>query len=432
MKQIIYFLGIPLVQIKKGINKNKYYILGIHLFNLKKGKGFLDGIFSYKISKNLVFLELKILGISVNFRRKKPFVLTKVQYNETVENFLHEIRKNSILIIEPNFCHFEVVPGFVKYLYDLEFKVDIITIDSIQLSYLENCLENVKVYQFNLEEINYILQSGLINEYKYLLFTSECKYIMNVPVDGNYQPLITDFFSNINFDKNRIIFVQHHMERRIKCRKVISLADFHNKYSARFKMVNPHYFGNIKITPRTLNTVNFITVGGMAIFRKNMSLLIAAVKELKQKGYNNFKIIVIGGGVIPELTSDIKVFFDIKGRLNNQEMFNCMEHSDFYLSLLDTEIKAHERYISIGTSGSFQLIYGFVKPCILSRKFAEKHMLNDENSIIYEQNNLFQGMKTALDMSSQEYLVMQKKLKITTENIYQQSLLNMKSLLEDK
>lgn len=55
---------------------------------------------------------------------------------------------------------------------------------------------------------------------------------------------------------------------------------------------------------------------------------------------------------------EIAPYFDMRGRLSYKEMFTAMEEADFFLCLLDPENPAHERYISTGTSGGFQLIYG--------------------------------------------------------------------------
>ena len=72
--------------------------------------------------------------------------------------------------------------------------------------------------------------------------------------------------------------------------------------------------------------------------------------------------------------------------------------------MLDNGINEHERYITIGTSGSFQLIYGFVKPCIIHTKFAGVHSFNNDNSFLYntkeEVDTLIEGIKKAKIMLS--------------------------------
>ena len=52
-----------------------------------------------------------------------------------------------------------------------------------------------------------------------------------------------------------------------------------------------------------------------------------------------------------------------------------IEENDYFLPLLDNRMTEHERYITIGTSGSFQLIYGFAKPCLIHTKFADYMVL---------------------------------------------------------
>ena len=112
-------------------------------------------------------------------------------------------------------------------------------------------------------------------------------------------------------------------------------------------------------------------------------------------------------------------------------MYKELEKADFFLTLLDPDNSEHDRYITTGTSGSFQLIYGFAKPCLINKKFAALHGFNEENSIIYEKNSDFtEALKKAIDMSANDYNSMQNSLKIYADNLYQTSLKDLKEVLE--
>jgi hypothetical protein len=112
-------------------------------------------------------------------------------------------------------------------------------------------------------------------------------------------------------------------------------------------------------------------------------------------------------------------------------MFDELIKSDFILPLLDPEIEAHRRYINSGTSGTFQLIYGFNKPCIIHKTFADIYGFNDKNSIIYECNDKFpEAILNAINIADSEYKNIQENLLSDTQIIKKHSLSNFQKMLE--
>jgi hypothetical protein len=104
-----------------------------------------------------------------------------------------------------------------------------------------------------------------------------------------------------------------------------------------------------------------------------------------------------------------------------------MRKSDFLLSLLDPDNPDHNRYITLGTSGSFQLIYGFSKPCLIAEKFAAVYGFSSENAVVYKENKeLGAAMLKAMDMKEDEYGSIRKNLIALSDDIYQRSLENLK------
>ena len=93
----------------------------------------------------------------------------------------------------------------------------------------------------------------------------------------------------------------------------------------------------------------------------------------------------------------------------------------------------HIRYNTSGTSGNFQLVYGFLKPCIIIKSFAPINGLNEDNAILYDddkdyKNALIKGIK----MNKDEYKAMQDNLKIYEQKLYNTSLENLKGLINGK
>ena len=382
-----------------------------------------EKIFSVKNSPSKTHKIVVVLGLRLKFRRRKKAI--KADFEVIFKN----LRKNSVLVVEPNGCHYEVVPGFAKYFSDLGYHVDIVVRDRRELDFLNESDKDIRIYSLG-ENFGVFLADERLRRYEHLVFTSSVKYVGHLSGNSPEQPLVTDYFKDIAFDFDKIIFVQHHMERSLNSNKQIALADLKNKYSENFYMVNPHYFGKVKITPKNEDITKFIVVGNIASWRKNYSLLLDAVRELATKT-KNFKVILVGGGGSLEIAEDIAGFFDVRGRLSYPDMFRAMEEADFFLCLLDPENPEHERYVTMGTSGSFQLIYGFAKPCLIHKYFADAYDFDNGNALVYDNNgDLSRLMAKAVAMNAKEYGNVQQELQRKEAKIKEKSLANLKHILQ--
>jgi hypothetical protein len=342
-------------------------------------------------------------------------------YNQFTSN---NVRENSVLIIEANNFHGEVVPGYAQYLSKLGYNVDIIVTMEVYLQYPLNCLQGMEYrqYAFSFDQIFFLLKKQIrCANYMFLFITSEL-FTQSLQTYSFYQ-----LFPY--FPMNNVKIVSHRLEATKatgrKKNEVIVLADFLDGV-----MVNPHYFGDVKMKDKNKVTT-FIVVGTMTSLRKNIQLLIQSVEQLCKLSNQNFKINIIGRqNNTLKLPTNIAKYVEIKGELSFPDMFKSMKDADFFLTLLDPDNPAHDRYITTGTSGSFLLIYGFRKPALIACKFAKYHHLSDSNSLIYETNNdLTNTMLKAIDMPPEEYRILQQNLADTANGIYQTSLNNLKQIL---
>jgi hypothetical protein len=113
-------------------------------------------------------------------------------------------------------------------------------------------------------------------------------------------------------------------------------------------------------------------------------------------------------------------------------MYEEVENADFFLPMLDSEDPEHNKYITKTTSGSFQLIYGFRKPCLLAEKFTKIHGFDSDNCLIYKNNSdLARMMMVAVNMSQEEYSKKQEKLAKYANNLYKNSLNNLNMILHN-
>jgi len=108
-----------------------------------------------------------------------------------------------------------------------------------------------------------------------------------------------------------------------------------------------------------------------------------------------------------------------------------MEKADFFLTLLDPENKENRKYLSESSTGSAQLILGFIKPCLINEEFANAYKFNENNAITYKHNNLAEAMQAAILLKAYEYKKMQSELKILADNVYTESLNNLKTTINE-
>ncbi len=340
--------------------------------------------------------------------------------------------ENTFFVWEPcTYSHAEVVPGFAKYLLDLGYEVSIlITPERYKeglFSKFGDFAGKIHFNKMSQRQIRkFIKNNGLANA-KGLLLTTSGK----LAESADY-PSERKFFGQLK-DGQKLIIVEHDVKKAFDLgtltNDIVMLRTPYYK-TAKATEVNPHYFGDVAITQKNADVVNFITVGALRGKRRNSDMLVEAVASLVDKGIENFKITCIGKGSIKHIPPHLQKFFDAKGQANFSELYAEMENADFFLPLLDAENLAHERYITTGTSGSFQLVFGFATPCVIEEKFAEINYLTSANSILYNgSQSLANAMVQAIKMSLGDYTKMQENLKSTAETLAMRSRENLKTLI---
>ena len=371
-----------------------------------------------------------------SYTKRKCVIIFFIQFNFKINTDKKEVRKfnktpvknNSILIIEANRkCHGETIPGLVKILSELGYNTDIIVPPSLYkekpFCRLEEKYYN-SIFQLSYSGIEKILKSAKIKDYKYVFFNSYHLYYGASRF--NPQPIFKHL-SKTTLPQNGFIALEHHLDKldndMNKEKRVLQLGNI--KPDVPF--CNSHYFGKTEMHEKNSIT-KFVIVGEMISYRKDSDLLIKSLNELTDKNIKNFHIDIIGNGklFIPE---SVKDFITFHGRLPFNKMFSYVESSDFILTLLDPNNDEHMRYINDGTSGTFQLAYGFLKPILIHSKFAKKHYFNENNAIIYK-DDFVQAMEKCINMSNPEYSNYVKNLDNTVKEIEEISLNNLKYVLE--
>lgn len=338
----------------------------------------------------------------------------------------HEIAEHTVLVVEPNDCHGEVIPGFCSLLLSMGYRVDVLMHHSLgcQFPLCRSGKEGIRVFTIMKTLWPYLSREEILNRYEAIIFTSSLFYTrpgMPSALD------VTGLRSRRN-----LLIVEHELNdiERLKEEafeqegRLLTLGAFRQG-----TMVNPHSFGQVSITIRNPKP-EFITVGALSAERKNHSLLLEALTDLYNAGFKDFSVTIVGEGKTGEIPEHLRPFLNITGKLDFPSMFAVMERADYFLPLLDPANPAHERYISTGVTGSAQLIYGFAKIPLIHEKFASFYRFDAQNALLYDKEGLSNAMCRAIKQTSAEYAAMQQNLLNLGRQMDEQSRANLERALD--
>ena len=384
--------------------------------------------FLFKIKKFMAKAVASLIPCQRARKRVRNFLVdwSFLSVARYLGNGAKAVRPNSILIFEPNRCHGECIPGYARYFLDMGFNVDVLMHRAVEVEH--PCHRISQEEKLSLNGSNCIMMRLWMNKkragcYKAILINSSALYW--VPDENRLASSTIDHF-NLRDMKNLLI-VEHdlmdagrfHEISFLEAGRLLTLGRF-----SRGTMVNPHYFGKIRVSPKN-STTRFIVVGNITERRKRHSLIFDAISRLKAAGIDNFEIVIVGGGgSLGHIPGGIRSHIHMRGRLDYPEMYDEMEKADFYLPLLDPDNESHNRYITTGVTGSALLIYGFLKPCLIHGKFAAFYGFNKANSIIYE-DDFAASMKCAVEMDAAGYAGLQNQLKSLADSLYAESMGNL-------
>lgn len=397
---------------------NNYYKFDMLKIELNKNNCFLLCKCSFLILVINISnqdLKIKILQNKIKVNNENNFTDVNTLY-DILSN--KNISKNTVLIFEPFTYHYECTPGFTKYFIDLGYNVDIIMHDSgLSSFFLFEDLSKIRFFIYN--DI-----SDITNYTKYLsLILINYNYVLIETVNPN---LFTLYKSLNLLNINHSFFVFHHLEY-LKAFSQYILLNKEQKWSlgnfTNFTQINPHYFGNILNKKKNKITRFFIT---STIWRK-YEILISAVEVLKDENLE-FQVIVVGKWntfTQHNISEKVRDNFIFKYNITYSELYNEVNNSDFIIINLDPYNIKDISFKTTRVTGSSQLVYGFLKPAIINKKFAFFYNLNSNNSFIYKNSNFTDTMRNAINLNDLNYQKMKKNLEKTAKNIYKNSLDNV-------
>lgn len=371
----------------------------------------VKGILSFRdTDKDSTWLARELSSLLPVFPPQDGRIPNKLAMEELSRFLNARVRKNSALVIETMECHGEVMPGVVLSLLKRGMPVDVLLCSD---NYAANPLgriydDRLNIYHNDAARMSDMLNAERLDKYRLLFFTSKIVYKRDdlPPNPSTYDwHSIFDVYPQLAAVRHKIICYQHHFERFFEDGPdhSVILANPARQPNLELYTANFCEFGQINESGRKNLVTTFLCVGDIKRARRNHALLIDGLSRLLSFTRKFRLIIVARYGDLP-IPNILKRHVEFYHNSSFETLYSVAEASDYILPMLDPESPGHERYLQGGTSGSFQLAYGFGKPAIIHTAFASAYHLDSANSIIYADNSDFVStLRKAADMDPAEY-----------------------------
>lgn len=341
-----------------------------------------------------------------------------------------EVDGNTFILWEPcSKSHGEVVPGYVRYLQNLGYEVLVLMTPARLKEGLFSRFDEdgVRHGRLSQRQIRRFVKTPAMQKAAGLLVTTVGKLPETTAGAGELETV---------FGKQgpkQMFFVDHDVrksvDRGIWDKRFITLRKLDYK-NAESTVVNPHFFGTVDVTPKSSGKTVLLAVGAARSKRGNLPLVFQSAMDAVRQGHSEFEIRLIGKPGTDPVPEPIRPNVSILGQVPFDRLYREIENADFLLTSFQENNEDHEFYKTGGTSGAFQLSYGFSTPMIVQETFGQLNDLNDRNAIMYRgDEEMTDAILRAINLDKQSYAVMQKKLQATAARLYEMSLKNLKVMI---
>ncbi len=338
------------------------------------------------------------------------------------------IREKSVLIIEPNPYHSETIAGHCKYFTDLGYNVDVFMLfENYREFPLCRYITNPpRIFSGSEDDLEKWVSFNILSQYDFIFFSSYT-YKCDQNIFRKFKKIVPAKYGFFGVEHDilyKSVSLFPEISDALHKNRLFVLSDIPD-----VPRLNPHYFGDIKVTQKNKNTVIFTAVGVIDASVKNHSLLFDSVQVLLKQGITDFKIVVIGSGKL-EISQDLKPYIEMRGRLNFPDMYEAIEQTDFLLGLMDIHNLNHHRYLNGQASGIVQLALGFKKPLVINDIFGIHYGFSGETALLYKEDALGEAMVAAYKLTGAYYSTMQANLSKLADAIYKQSANDLQKAID--
>lgn len=344
----------------------------------------------------------------------------------------HVIRSKSVLIVEPNPYHGEILPGFTTYFQELGFDVDLFIRNEVQAETPFALFRNnvPRIFHGDSAGIASALKDERISQYDYIFFSTNVLW-----ENGVFMGSYLSYLGFVPKAKFGILAVEHNLpfliedgaEYQLRQGRVFTLSE--ERYGGgKTLMLNPHRFGAADYGKRNGDVTRFAVVGGVNAQSKNIDLLFSSIRRLVEERRGNFDVTIMGSGEL-EIPEPLQGHITFLGRKDFNALYRMMTEVDYLLPLLDSGRPEHEKYLRGTSSGIVQLSLGFHVPMVIDGKFSERYGFTGRNCVRYMESDLFRGMSDAMQIKGETYVEMRHQIELKASKVYSKSLGNLKEAL---
>lgn len=340
-----------------------------------------------------------------------------------------DIKEKSVLAIEINNFHGAVFANYIQFFIDLGYDTHIL------IPYCQNLTEN----PFQLIHDKYNVWAGTLNDIKNFLRSKEVKLFEVVYINTLWYQDYQNIFTTLGcVPKGRkgMIGLEHNVATNRK--RFHQDFYFKNNYFGTpggFEGTRMLCFPRIGIKQgiqgKSIDYCRFSVIGALSSKNRNFDMLFDAVEELIDKGYKRFEVKIIGPGVL-DIPEKLQSYIKLTGWVDYKSLYRLASKTDFIVSIFDYYIPEHKKYLNNWFTGAAQLCYGFNKPFIMQREFAQTYFLNDENALLFEKQELGRAMESAIEMKQDDFIRMQNAVQRTAQEIEEISKNNLIEMLESQ
>lgn len=327
--------------------------------------------------------------------------------------------------------HGEIIPGYAKYLLDLGYDVLVLmTPDRIREGLFSRFTHpQLHLATLSQRQIRRFMKTQDVLKAAGILISTAGK----MPMDKTRTPDLNRVFGGVA--PENVHLVEHDMARLQGKgdwpNRAITLRALAPEYG-NTHVVNPHYFGDVMQTPKNADKTVFLMVGAARPRRRNDHLVINAAERLVAAGHENFEIRLAGKLDGVDIPLSLRNNFIKLGRLSFSDLYDEMENSDFVLTAFQKDSPIHAYYRTTGTSGSFQLSYGFAKPGIFQKDYIDGTGITLENSLIYDEDgDMVNALKRAMEISPEQYRLMGLAMLHSASKLADDSRENLRALFSE-
>lgn len=341
----------------------------------------------------------------------------------------HDVKRNSVLAIEINDFHGATFANYVQYFIDLGYDTHVL------LQNNKNLTEN----PFQLIKADFKMWAGTLSDIQRFLRSGKRKYFKVVFINTlwykDYQNIFTAL-GCVPRGREGLIGIEHN----VATNKERFHEDFYfqNDIFATpggfrgTRMINSTRVGERQpILGKSKDYCRFAVIGALSSNNRNFRILFQAMSELIDKGFKKFEVKLIGPGQI-NIPEKILPYIKMTGWVDYKKLYTLSREADFIVSLFDYYIEEHRKYLDSWFTGAAQLSWGFYRPLIMQKEFANSYFLTNDNAVLFEKHSLAGAMERAILMEPNDYIKMQEEIRATAQQVERISKNNIIEMLENQ